>query len=225
MKKIFLFLAMSAITISCSSDSSRPALSDTPQAKVEFDNSNFGIYKGVFIGSTGTVLIDINNEGFLEAILTIDGSSSTYTSTEVATLNSTMEGLTFTNGSNSFDFNVGDNGSNPTVSNINISGHPNASIVVLKEFHNVLCKCYLGSFGGDDSGTFNAIIVDARFDGIAWSIDGESAFNTDGTVTGTSITGVFEGGTFTGTISGGNISGSWQNTLGESGGWSGNRKL
>ncbi|MCF6128314.1 hypothetical protein L1S35_01415 [Flavobacterium sp. AS60] len=226
MKKLFFILFTGVFTFSCSSDdSSGPALSDTPLAKVEYDNSNFGIYKGVFIGSSGTVLININNDGFLEASLTIDGSTSIYTSTESATLNSAMAGLTFTNGSNSFDFSVTANGGDPTVSNINISGHPDATIVVLKEFHNVLAKCYVGSFSGDDSGLFHVVIVDAVVDGIARSNDGGSAFNTDGTLIGTTITGTFEGGTFTGTSSGNRISGSWQNSFGESGTWSGTRKL
>lgn len=224
MKKYLSLFIIGFLLISCSSDSSGPALSDTPQAKVEFDNSNFGIYKGVFLGSSGTVLININNEGFLEANLTIGGSTSTYTSTETATLNSAIAGLTFTNGSNSFDFSVTANGGNPTVSNINISGHPNATIKVLKEFHNVLAKAYLGSFGGDDSGLFHIVIVDAVVDGVAKSNDGD-AFNVDGTVTGNTITGSFEGGTFTGTSSGNSISGSWQNDIGESGSWSGIRKL
>ncbi|MGL2966577.1 hypothetical protein [Flavobacterium sp. XGLA_31] len=226
MKRFFLLLILGTLAFSCSSDSdSGPALSDTPLAKVEFDNSNFGIYKGVFLGSSGTVLININNDGTLSAILNIDGSSSTYTTTETATLNSAMVGLTFTNGSNSFDFSVTENGGDPTVSNINISGHPNATIKVLKEFHNVLAKCYVGSFSGDDSGLFHVVIVDAVVDGIAKSDDGVSAFNTDGTLIGTSITGVFEGGTFSGTSSGNQISGTWQNDFGESGSWSGTRKL
>jgi hypothetical protein len=225
MKKLIFILFVGVFTFSCSSDdSSGPALSDTPLAKVEYDNSNFGIYKGVFIGSSGTVLININNDGFLEASLTIGGSTSIYTSTEVATLNSAMSGLTFTNGSDSFDFSVTDNGGDPTVSNINISGHPNATIVVLKEFHNVLAKCYLGSFSGDDSGAFHIVIVDDVVDGIAGSSDGEY-FNVDGTYIGTSLAGTFEGGTFTGTSSGNRISGSWVNDLGESGSWSGTRKL
>lgn len=226
MKKLFFILILGLLLHSCSSDdSSGPALSDTPLAKAEFDNSNFGIYKGVFLGSSGTVLININNDGFLEAILNIDGLTSTYTSTETATLNSAMTGLTFTNGSNSFDFSVTENGGDPTVSNINISGHPNASIKVLKEFHNVLAKCYVGSFSGDDSGLFHVVIVDAVVDGIAKSDDGVSAFNTDGILIGNVITGAFEGGTFSGTSNGNRINGSWQNDLGESGSWSGTRKL
>ncbi|QBZ96714.1 hypothetical protein [Flavobacterium sangjuense] len=225
MKKLFFILFVGVFTFSCSSDdSSGPALSDTPQAKVEFDNSNFGIYKGVFIGSSGTVLININNDGFLEAILKIGGSTSIYTSTETATLNSAMAGLTFTNGSNSFDFSVTANGGDPTVSNISISGHPNATIKVLKEFHNVLAKVYLGSYSGDDSGTFNVVIVDDVINGCAGSSE-SGTVNVNGSYIGTSLTGTFEGGGFSGTSSGNRISGSWVNDLGESGSWSGTRKL
>lgn len=225
MKKIFLAVIFGAITLSCSSDSSSgSSLSDTPEAKAIYDISNFGIYKGVFVGSTGTVLININNEGELTAKLTINGSSSTYTSTESVTEDLPIEGLTFSNGSSSFDFYVNGDGSDPFVSNIAINGHPNANIAVVKEFSNSLVKCYVGSFSGDDSGTFNLIIEGNNINGLAKSSGDDSSFNLGGTLTENSLTGFFEGGTFSGTKNNNSISGTWQNSFSESGNWSGSRK-
>jgi hypothetical protein len=226
MKKLFLLFALVAVTFSCSSDSSSStSMTNTPDAKSQFDSNNYGIYKGVFVGSTGTVLININNDGVLTASLTIDGSVTTYTTTETVTLASTITGLTFTNGSSSFDFNVGDGGSDPTVSNINISGHPNASIVVLKEFSDSLVQCYVGTYSGDDSGTFNLVIEGNNLGGLAKSTGDSSSIGLTGALTGTSIVGSFDGGTFVGTQSNNSISGTWQNSFPESGSWSGTRQL
>lgn len=226
MKKLILILFCGAIVLSCSSDSSSGLkLSNTPDAKATYDNNNFGIYKGVFVGSTGTVLININNEGSLFATLTINGTSTTYTTTETVNLETAVSGLTFTNGSSSFDFNVDAYGDNPTISNISISGHPNASIVVLKEFSDSLIKCYVGTFNGDDSGIFNLIIESSSVEGLAKSSDSSNSIVLTGELYNSSIAGSFDGGSFTGTISNNNVSGTWQNTLSESGNWTGNRKL
>ena len=201
------------------------SLSDTPQAKAIYDSSNFGIYKGVFVGSTGTVLVNINNEGELTAKRTIKGSSSFYTSAESVTEDLPIEGLTFSNGSSSFDFSVSAVGGNASVSSINIIGHPNASIEIIKELSDDLVKCYVGGFGGDDSGTFNLIIQGNAIYGLAKSNGDDSSFSLGGVKSGASISGSFEGGGFSGSENGNNISGTWENSLLESGTWSGTRKL
>lgn len=225
MKKLFFTLILGTLFLSCSSDDSGPSLSNTPDANATHDSSNYGIYKGVFVGSTGTVLVNINNEGTISADLTIDGNKKTYTTTETVTEGSAITGLTFTNGSSSFDFNVGSSGINPTINNINISGHPNASITLVKEYSDSLVKVYLGSFSGDDSGTFNLITEGTDIYGLAKSNGDDSSIYLSGGLTGNTVAGIFEGGTFVGTVSNNHISGTWQNTLSESGSWSGNRKL
>lgn len=226
MKKLFFTLILGTLFLSCSSDdSSGPTLSDTPDAKAQYDNSNYGIYKGVFVGSTGTILLNINNEGILSATLTIDGTTKTYTTTETVTEGTTINNLTFTNGSSSFDFSTDATGMFPTVTAINISGHPNARIAVVKEYSDSLVKCYVGTFSGDDSGTFNLIIEGNEIGGLAKSVGDDASINLSGTLTGNNLAGVFEGGAFVGTKNNNNISGTWNNTLSESGSWSGTRKL
>mgnify|MGYP000851618656 CR=1 FL=1 len=134
MKKIIFLFFIGIVLKSCSNDddNSGSSLSNTPQAKAQFDNNNYGIYKGVFVGSSGIVLININNEGSLTATIVIDGVPFVFTTTETVTEGTTITGLTFTSGTSSFDFNVGSNGSVPFVSNHNITGHPNASIDIIK---------------------------------------------------------------------------------------------
>jgi len=225
MKKVFLTLFFGIIAISCSSDSSSgSSLSDTPQAKAIYDNSNYGIYKGVFVGSTGTVLINIMNEGQISATLKIDGSTKTYTTSGIAVEGESTE-LTFTNGDSSFIFYVNAVGGNVSVDGLNIAGHPNAGIKVIKERSDSLVKCYQGSFSGDTSGTFNFVISGNSLYGLAKENTANYSIQLEGEKSGNSITGYFEGGTFTGTSNGNNISGTWQNDSSESGNWSGNRKL
>ena len=226
MKKLILTLFLGALMLSCSSDSSSDSgLSETPTAKSEYDSNSYGIYKGIFVGSTGYIVININNEGSLSATLTINGSSSTYTTTETAILNSSIEGLTFSNGSSSFDFNVDYNGSSPNISNINISGHPNAEITVIKERSTAIVKCYQGTYSGDDAGTLNLVISEGVVYGLAKSNSDGFPISLNGLKTENTVAGTFEGGTFSGTASGNRITGNWENDSAESGSWSANRKL
>ncbi|PWA06483.1 hypothetical protein [Flavobacterium psychrotolerans] len=231
MKKVFLILITALLFNSCSKDSnstSSPvlALSDTPSAKSEFDGNNYGIYKGVFVGSSGNVLINIKNDGSFSAKLIIDGITYNFTTTENATSNQAISGLTFTNGSSSFDFNVDASGSNPIISNIVISGHPNATISVFKELSNLLVKCYEGTYLGQDTGVLNVITYNGMLKGLAKPTGSTNSIELNGTVINNSISGQFSGGTFVGTVnSNTTISGTWQNSEPQNGTWSGIRKL
>ena len=93
MKKLLvkLFLCTTIIFSSCSENDPSILINDiaeeTPDALSQFDNSNFGIYKGVFVGSSGTILVNINNNGLLSVSLTIDGVNYPFTSSETITEN------------------------------------------------------------------------------------------------------------------------------------------
>lgn len=226
MKKIILALLLALFTLSCSDDdnSSSNNLSNTPMANATYDSNNYGIYKGVFVGSTGYVLININNDGTISAKLTIDNSTYNFTTTESVTLGQPISGLTFTNGSMTFDFNVSSNGSYPYVTNINISGHPDATIEIIKELSEHLVRCYTGTFKGDSSGIFNLIFIEDEITGLARDNEGTVIY-LEGSVNNNAISGEFEGGTFAGNINNNSISGTWQNVLSENGTWSGTRRL
>ncbi len=232
MKKIIILLVFSMAFASCSDDSNDTttpddnSLSTAPEAKAEFDASNYGVYKGIFVGSTGTVYVNINNNGSVSAKMIIDGTSYNFTTSEAVTNGQVTSGLTFTNGSSSFDFNVLGDGENPLIDNLNISGHANASVQIFKEYSFAHIKCYLGTFSGDSSGIFNlATTSDGYVLGLAVPNDDTNAIYMDGSIEGTSITGTFEGGSFSGTVSGNTISGTWQNSVPENGSWTGTRKL
>lgn len=232
MKKIILLLFFSIFIFSCnsnddsSSGSTDDGLATTPEAKAEYDDSNYGIYKGIFVGSSGTVYININNSGSISAKLVIDGSVHNFTTSETVTEGIAVNSLTFASGENSFEFNVSATGEEPLIENIVINGHPNPYIQIFKEYSFAQIKCYLGTYTGDDSGVFNlAITADGYALGLVVPNGETSAIYLDGTITENSLNGTFEGGIFSGTISGNSISGTWQNSVPENGTWSGTRKL
>ncbi len=232
MNKSILLFFLSILAFSCNSsdDSSSAAaddgLTNVPEAKAEFDDSNFGVYKGIFVGSSGIVYVNINNTGSVSAKLTIDGVVHNFTTSENVTEGLAINSMTFTSGSNSFEFNVSATGEEPLIENIVINGHPNPYIQLFKEYSFAQIKCYLGTYTGDDSGVFNlATTADGYALGLVVPNGETSAIYLDGTITETSLSGTFEGGIFSGTISGNTISGTWQNSVPENGTWSGIRKL
>ena len=228
MKKFITLICMGLFFISCSKDdnsSSSPILSNTPMAKAAYDSSNYGIYKGVFVGSTGNVLININNDGTISATVVIDGVTYNFTTIESVSENQYITGLTFTSGTMSFDFNVSADGSNPYVSSIIISGHPNSTIAVVKEDSEHLVKCYQGTYSGDATGTLNLCVIENEINGLAKPNDDIYSIRLEGEVINNQVNGHFEGGTFSGTVNGNNISGTWQNIESENGTWTGTRTL
>lgn len=226
MKKLLLSLAASLMLFACSDDNSSSSnLSDTPTAKVAYDNNNYGIYKGVFVGSTGRITVNLNNDGQITATLVIDGKSYTYT-TEDTTQENSYTSITFSLNNDSFDFEVESDGSNPIISNISISGHAGAAIQIIKEESDSQVYCYEGTFTEDGGGgTLNLVISDNQIYGLVLPGDGELLPHLTGTITNNSITGsIPDTATFTGTINGNNITGNWTSDTG-SGTWKVSRKL
>ncbi len=150
---IFILAFVTAISSCKKKDSAAPA--EKPLANASYDHSNYGIYKGVFVGSTGNAVINVNNDNTLNAVLKIDGSTSTYTSSQTVVLNQAST-INFISGANSFTFSTSATGSSPAISNVIIAGHPFAGMSVLKEKSDSLVKCYEGTFiSAGSGGTFN----------------------------------------------------------------------
>ena len=102
----------------------------TPDALVANNSSSSkGIYKGVVIGSTGTTVFDVANNGTLiTASMVLDGTTINLSSA-VAWVSGAPYAANFTGTLNgapvSINFSVGVTGSSPTVTASNIPGHPN----------------------------------------------------------------------------------------------------
>lgn len=136
----------------------------TPDALAVNNSSSKGIYKGVMIGSTGTIMFDISNNGnTITAVLIVDGvtinltSSVTWTAGQpyTAPFTGTLNGSAVT-----INFSVGLSGGTPTVTSSTIPGHPNASINIIKETSSNLIECFEGTYSTTlpETGIFNLIL-------------------------------------------------------------------
>jgi len=171
----YYFVALALIvtgTFSCSKgkdSNKKPAYTcatckTTPDAVAANDASNKGIYKGIIIGSSGTVKFDLANSGSsLTATLTIDGVTATLTAsvtmqngdTYVSAFTGTWSGQPVT-----ITFSVGAGGQNPTVTSFNIPGHTSATFTLAKETSNALIECFEGAYNSTrpETGTFNLLL-------------------------------------------------------------------
>ena len=166
----------------------------TPDALAANNASSAGIYKGIFIGSTGTIMFNIANGGTaVNASMVINGVAVNLTSSVIwvsgqpyaAPFTGTFNGAPIT-----VNFAVGLSGGTPTVTSSNIPGHPNASFTVVKETSTDLVEAFEGSYTTTlpENGTFNMLVFRSlnKFGGKARKMGGapgdDSNFN--GTLTG-----------------------------------------
>jgi hypothetical protein len=204
-----------------------PNFVETPEASELFNTSNFGIYKGVFVGSSGIVLINLNNNNTISASLKIDGVNYIFSTNESITENQQTE-INFTNNDNSFVFNVSSTGTDPEITNLSIQGHPNAETILVKETSERLTKVFEGTYNGidnDDAGVFNAIVSGSEMYVLAFSTMYSVFYTANGSVNNENITGVTSTVTnFTGIIENDKMNGSWNNSQSnENGNWNAER--
>ena len=204
-----------------------PNFVETPEASELYNTSNFGIYKGVFVGSSGIVLINLNNNNTISASLKIDGVNYIFSTNESITENQQTE-INFTNNDNSFVFNVSSTGTDPEITNLSIQGHPNAETILVKETSERLTKVFEGTYNGidnDDAGVFNAIVSGSEMYVLAFSTMYSVFYTANGSVNNENITGVTSTGTnFTGIIENDKMNGSWNNSQSnENGNWNAER--
>lgn len=174
MKKVsvylFLFLIYVIALPSCKKSADKgddykcTTCATSPTALAANDNSSKGIYKGVVIGSTGTIEFNIMNNGTtLTATMVLDGQTINLTSNVtwtagtpvVAPFTGTLNGASV-----SITFAVGSSGQEPSVTSADIPGHPNASFLIAKETSTALIKCFEGTYHttSPEDGTFNVIL-------------------------------------------------------------------
>ena len=174
MKKINFILAVLAITFftGCKKDNDGPDTSyvcatckTTPDALAANNTSSKGVYKGVIIGSTGTISFDIANNGTaITAIMVLDGITANLTSavTWVAgqPYTSAFTG-TWSGQAVSITFTVSSTGGTPTVTASNIPGHLTASFNIIKETSAGIVECFQGDYNTTlpETGTFNIVLV------------------------------------------------------------------
>lgn len=230
-------LLLCSIMVSCkkSNDTTR---NNSTEALAVNDNSSAGIYKGVLVGSSGTVKIELlNGNTTVKAYITFNGYTETLTATTSVVAGSAITNLQFVGSKMSFSFSTSANGSNPSITNITYAGYPNPiRAIVAKELSTQLVSCYEGTYntvtGGSDAGTFNCIIFGNVVIGLAHSNSASSTTfdEVTGGVSGTGVIaaqgGVSTGAEFDGKVTGNTCDGNWRNTTaGYTGKWQGTKTL
>lgn len=210
---------------SCKKDKTYDTFSDVPLAKAAFDDSLRGVYKGVMLGSSGTIVIEVGNDGVdrLSAVCTIDGVKLFFDAVDLR-INSITNGNIMTikfrdSNSSSFAFvtkMLGDSFVSETVTDVNIVGHPGAKFIVAKEFSYSIIRCYEGSYVGGDNGLINGITYGNQIEALFISSNdpNKTKFEASGNVVNNnfSIGGTSTGTRFEGVSSGNKITGTWSNT-------------
>jgi hypothetical protein len=238
-KSILLFLSACTIMYACKKDDNNnnnttpepykcTTCITTPEANAAYDNNSGGVYKGVIVGSTGTIALYLYNVGTeVKALVAFDGQNAVLTSTSLsgwtpgqaisnALFTGTINGQTVT-----ATFSVNANGQDPTVT-VNIPGHT-VNVAIYKETSTTLIRNFEGTYSGDDNGVFNMVVNGNEYSIVS---DGGGA-PMEGTLVNGKIdlnnNGVEIKGEFQGTD---HVEGTWKdNNHSTQGTWTGNRTL
>ncbi len=141
-------------------DKHPPGVPTAAETKAQYDNSSFGVYKGVVIGSSGIIILKINNgDNTTIAYLTIDNKKDTLTAVQSPVAGQPITNLQFTGRLSCMRLSANADGSNAQINNLTITGHPNASAIVVHENSNRQVLLYEGTFTGEISGRINFMKV------------------------------------------------------------------
>ncbi len=199
MKRNFLFISciiLIASLSSCKKDDKKTdtykctTCKTTPDALAVNDAGSKGVYKGIVIGSTGTISFNIMNGGTtITATMVLDGTTVNLTSNVLwSAANAYVAPFTgILNGAPiSITFSVDANGRNPIVMSSNIPGHTTAQFNLLKETSLALLECFEGTYETTkpETGTFNMLISRTlgKMGGSSRKTSGTSNGNFEGTV-------------------------------------------
>ena len=132
------------------------------ETKSPFNNTTFGVYKGVIIGSSGTIVIRINNgDDIVKGYLSADNSFDTLSASQSVQLSQPIADLKFTGKFSSMTLSADADGSHASLSNISINGHDKVAGIVVHENSNLQVQCFEGTFSGGLSGIMNLVKIGA----------------------------------------------------------------
>lgn len=238
MKKMTLVLGLAAGLASCTKTSEeKPVVKNdgyvcstcatTPEAKAEHDGSSAGVYKGVVVGSSGTLAIYVHNVGTeVKAILNFDGAQATLTSESFSTWKpgEPIKNAKFTGTINGKKadvvFSVDSIGNQPAIEVI-IPGH-NVLGTIFKETSNTLVKSYEGIYTGDRTGPFNMTLYGNK----VAIITNSKTFIIMDSMRSNTIDVIEEGMEVKGTVDADVVKGDWRDNYNNfQGTWTGKRTL
>ncbi|MEO5775778.1 MAG: hypothetical protein ABIQ27_02675 [Flavobacterium sp.] len=233
--RLFLFVSILFLTLSCSSSEDAPDYATEPETKAEFDNTSFGVYKGVVLGLEDSAIKIVINNGDNVAVAYIYKKNKivkTLTTTGTFTLGEPIVNAEFSTSGSSFKFSTNSNGSNPTIQDFTFTGVSNPEVYAIHELSFAQVLCYKGGYGGGDYGKFACMVNNGQLIGYVYSTKEEDApsYSATSTIVDNSFNALFgsvsSGATFQGQITIYGCAGEWENlTAGEDGTFSGKRTL
>lgn len=160
MKNTILLLLFSTILIfSCGKSGDNPSnqLPSKAETKPQYDNTSFGVYKGVIIGSSGYIVFRINNgDNTAKGELTIDDRKDILSTTQTITAGQPIVNVKFTGSFSSMTLNAGPDGRNAWITDIRIDGHADdVAAIIFHENSTQQVFSYEGKISGTLSGTIN----------------------------------------------------------------------
>jgi len=176
MKKLIAALLITSVFASCGkegapepepteSDYTCPTCTVAPEALPKNDTMSSGVYKGVLVGSSGTIAVYIHNEGTeKKAELKLDGKSTMLTTTSLDewTPGEPIDKALFTGMLKGEEvqlvFSVGAHGLD-AIADVTVPGHHDLTSFIYKESSNVAIKSFEGDYSGDEGkGVFNLVV-------------------------------------------------------------------
>ena len=191
----------------------------TLETKAQYNNTSSGVYKGVVIGSTGTLVFTINNgDNVVKGYLNIDNQRDTLSTATTIVSGQPLINVVFTGRFSSMTLNANADGTHANLTAIHITGHSNPTIFIIHENSTKPVYCYEGTFSGNSTGILNCARVGENNGDTAYvltRIAGDTSLsNGFGQVTNNSTTmNLYRDLAVTfviqGSFSGNNFSGTW----------------
>ena len=138
MKKLFTIAIFALLFTACSTDSEEITGEQvdfaTNQASGAYDESNLGIYKGVFttLSSSARATVYIKIDGVGEPYVEFafpDGDQESFKAASVISKNASNSTTNFTSKDFSFDFTVNPDGTEPTITNLTYMGEKGDALI------------------------------------------------------------------------------------------------
>ena len=237
MKKIMLLATLGILFLSCSKEESEDDVyfATTPETTAENDGSAWGVYKGVLLGTEGSIKVTIYNGSSMAHIFIYEKGvlKDELSTTSEFTQGQPIVNAHFESENSSMDFSVNADGTNPVLENVMVSSGKtqiNVDGYLVRETSDRQVLCYEGNYGGDDQGIFKCMINGTQLVGYTLSKLTNEQYSANAPVFDNSFSAVFgdisSGATFQGSFTLFNCSGGWSNTgENEAGGFGGKRSL
>lgn len=133
-------------------------LPTSPETKPQYDNTNFGVYKGVIIGSSGWIVLKINNgDNIVRGYLEMDDQRDTLTTDSPIVLGEPISNVLFKGRISSLKLSINAYAANAWITDIQINGHDKKMLgFIMHEKSNNQVFCYKGTFTGTAIGIVSA---------------------------------------------------------------------